>query len=204
VIDAERVLVATNAASLRLAGEIFAARKSAEPKLTFAIATAPMSKKKLAEIGLGRQPFYTEDLPYLWGRQMKNRRLIFGSGLVPGWGQPAPGRSGTRRPSNKAEPVWHGLEQVDVRRGEAAERLRALEKRVRGLHPGLKKVRVTHRWGGPILLTKDFLPVFRTHPKSNRIVVLGGYSGHGVALSVYLGKWAADHLAGRRELPKRR
>jgi gamma-glutamylputrescine oxidase len=60
---------------------------------------------------------------------------------------------------------------------------------------------VTHRWGGPILLTKEFLPVFRKHPGSERVIVAGGYSGHGVALSVYLGRWAAEHLLGRRKLP---
>jgi len=32
-------------------------------------------------------------------------------------------------------------------------------------------------------------------------MVLGGYCGHGVALSVYLGKWAAEALLGRRALP---
>ena len=32
-------------------------------------------------------------------------------------------------------------------------------------------------------------------------IILGGYSGHGVALSVYLGRWAAEALLGRRELP---
>jgi len=31
--------------------------------------------------------------------------------------------------------------------------------------------------------------------------VLGAYSGHGVALSVYLGAWAAEALLGRRDLP---
>jgi len=31
--------------------------------------------------------------------------------------------------------------------------------------------------------------------------VLGGYSGHGVAQSVYLGRWAAEVLSGKRSLP---
>jgi glycine/D-amino acid oxidase-like deaminating enzyme len=33
------------------------------------------------------------------------------------------------------------------------------------------------------------------------MMVLAGYNGHGVALSVYLGKWAAEALLGRRPLP---
>ena len=65
----------------------------------------------------------------------------------------------------------------------------------------LLDVQITHRWGGPILITEDWRPVFELHPKSANAVVLGGYSGHGVALSVYLGAWAAEFLLGRRALP---
>jgi hypothetical protein len=32
--------------------------------------------------------------------------------------------------------------------------------------------------------------------------VLGAYAGHGVALSSYLGTWAAEVLLDRRDLPK--
>jgi len=32
-------------------------------------------------------------------------------------------------------------------------------------------------------------------------MVLAGYNGHGVALSVYLGQWAAEALLGKRPLP---
>jgi gamma-glutamylputrescine oxidase len=76
-----------------------------------------------------------------------------------------------------------------------------LERRVRGLHPALHRVEFTHRWGGPILIADGWRPVFARHPRSPRALVLGGYSGHGVALSVYLGRWAAEVMLGRRELP---
>jgi glycine/D-amino acid oxidase-like deaminating enzyme len=94
------------------------------------------------------------------------------------------------------------LRRYDVRRGEAAERLGWLESRVRQLHPALSSVRITHRWGGPILLTEKMRPVFRRHPRSKKVMVLAGYNGHGVALSVYLGKWAAEALLARRALPR--
>ena len=45
-------------------------------------------------------------------------------------------------------------------------------------------------------------PIFRRHPRSDCVTVLAGYNGHGVALSVYLGKWAAEAMLGRRELPR--
>ena len=203
LVCAKRVLLATNAGSLELSGELFGGRAPAEPKLTFALCTAPLTKKVLAALGLGsRRPFYSVDLPYLWGRLLKNGRLIVGSGLAPAFGESLKGKSGARGGETKhVKDPWSGLQHFDVRRGQAAERLQSLAARLRKLHPALKNVRIAHRWGGPILITKDFLPVFRRHPANENVVVLGGFSGHGVALSVYLGKWAAEVLCGKRSLP---
>jgi glycine/D-amino acid oxidase-like deaminating enzyme len=180
LVRANRVLFATNSESLELTQ--LAGR--AQPKLTMALATGPLSDKKLGDLGLADgRPCYTTDLPYLWGRLLHENRIVFGSGLVD--------------VSN-----WRGLASVNVTSGRALELLDKLENRVRRLHPALLDVQITHRWGGPILITEDWRPVFELHPKSANAVVLGGYSGHGVALSVYLGLWAAEFLLGRRALPK--
>ena len=88
-----------------------------------------------------------------------------------------------------------------MRKGEAEESFRWLESRVHHLHPALKSARITHRWAGPILFTEGMRPIFRRHPQSENVIVLAGYNGHGVALSVYLGQWAAEALLGRRSLP---
>jgi glycine/D-amino acid oxidase-like deaminating enzyme len=199
-ILAEQVLLATNAFSLELSG----LRAAAAPKLTFALATAPLSAAQLKAIGLSsRRPFYTIDLPYLWGRLLESNGVIFGAGLVPAYvGAPSRFPLGDRSIKNAA----HDLHRYDVRRGQAAERLRSLESRVRHLHPALANVRITHRWGGPILLTEKMRPIFRWftpkgHPRSKQVMVLAGYNGHGVALSVYLGQWAAQALLNRRPLP---
>jgi glycine/D-amino acid oxidase-like deaminating enzyme len=199
VVAVEQVLIATNAGSVELGDELLMGREPAEPKLTFALATARLSKKQLREIGLeSGRPFYTVDLPYLWGRLLDDGGLIFGSGLVPGWGESMRDESRKKKAAKfSKEKLWSGLERVDVRAGDAAERLASLETRVRGLHPALEKIRVTHRWGGPILITREFMPVFRRHPRSAHVIVSGGYSGHGVALSVYLGARAARVMAGK-------
>jgi glycine/D-amino acid oxidase-like deaminating enzyme len=210
-IRAEQVLLATNAYSLELSG----LRADAEPKLTFALATAPLSAAQLKAIGLSsRRPFYTLDFPYLWGRLLESNGVIFGSGLVPApIGMPLRVPTGARSIENGARDLLRFTPQgfapkgYDVRRGEAAERLHWLENRVRHLHPALASVRVTHRWGGPILFTEKMLPIFRwftpqRHPRSKQVMVLAGYNGHGVALSVYLGKWAAEALLSRRPLPR--
>jgi glycine/D-amino acid oxidase-like deaminating enzyme len=178
-VHAGRVLFATNSESL----ELTQLGVRAEPKLTMALATGPLSSETLDAIGMANgKPCYTTDLPYLWGRPVHRNQLIFGSGLV--------------EVSN-----WRELAEIDVRSGKALELLDKLENRVRHLHPALLDVQITHRWGGPILITEDWMPVFELHPKSANVVVLGGYSGHGVALSLYLGSWAAEVLLGRRALP---
>ncbi len=193
-ISAGQVLLATNAFSLELTG-----LRAAVPKLTFALATAPLSEAQRKALGLGsRRPFYTVDLPYLWGRLLESNGAIFGAGLVPPYvGTPSRFPLGDGSMKNAAR----DLRSYDVRRGQSADRLRWLENRVRNLHPALESVRITHRWGGPILLTEKMLPIFRRHPCGKQVLILAGYNGHGVALSVYLGKWAAEALLARRALP---
>jgi glycine/D-amino acid oxidase-like deaminating enzyme len=179
-VRAQRVLIATNSESLELSG--LAGR--AEPKLTLALATESLSDTQLEALGLAAgKPFYTIDLPYLWGRLLRGNQVVSGSGLV-------------------SVKNWRDLTAVDVRSGEASKLLTRLRKRVANLHPALAEVRFSHRWGGPILISDGWLPVFAPHPRTPRAIVLGAYSGHGVALSVYLGAWAAEVLLNGRDLPK--
>ena len=178
-VRAGRVLVATNAESLELSN--LAGR--AQPKFTLAVATEPLSSDQISSLGLGPgKPFYTSDLPYLWGRVLQGNRVIFGSGLV-------------------HLDDWRELLTLNVTEGHTAELLGDLERRVRNLHPVLESVRLSHRWGGPILIADKWEPVFRRHAACRDVIVLGAYSGHGVALSVYLGAWAAEAMLGKKHLP---
>jgi glycine/D-amino acid oxidase-like deaminating enzyme len=178
-VRARHVLVATNAGSL----ELSALAERTQPKFTLALATEPLTDAQLQMLGLASgKPFYTIDLPYLWGRLLYGNRIIFGSGLV-------------------HLKDWRDLLTLDIASGEPAELLRSLDRRVRGLHPALHDVRIAHRWGGPILIAEQWRPVFARHPQSARVIVLGAYSGHGVALSAYLGSWAAEAMLQRRSLP---
>ena len=69
------------------------------------------------------------------------------------------------------------------------------------MHPVLRTVEFTHGWGGPILVSDGWRPVFARHAGNPRVLVSGAYAGHGVALSVYLGRWAAEAMLGRKEMP---
>jgi glycine/D-amino acid oxidase-like deaminating enzyme len=178
-LRARNVLLATNGMSLELSG--LAGR--GQPKFTLAVATEPLDVVQLESLGLeSERPFYTVDFPYLWGRTLRTEGVIFGGGLV-------------------HLKDWRELASVDVRSGQAAELIARLESRVRALHPVLQNVRFKNRWGGPILIANQWRPVFAQHPRSARKIVLGAYSGHGVAQSVYLGRWAAEVMCGRKSLP---
>jgi gamma-glutamylputrescine oxidase len=178
-LRAKKILFATNALSLSLTGLV-----DAHPRLTLASVTRPVSEALLEEIGLAeRKPFYTVDLPYLWGRVQADNAIIWGAGLV-------------------SSPDSPDLERVNIRAADSSRMFDSLEKRVRQMHPALAKIRFARRWGGPILFRDNWLPVFSWHPESRNAIVLGAFAGHGVALSSYLGAWAAEALLGRRELPR--
>ena len=178
-VRARKVLLATNGMSLELSD---LARRG-QPKFTLAVATEPLDTIQLESLGLeSDRPFYTIDFPYLWGRTLRTGGVVFGAGLVD---------------LND----WRELPGLDVESGQSAQLIARLEGRVRGLHPVLQKVRFTHRWGGPILIANQWRPVFAQHPRSHSAVVLGAFSGHGVAQSVYLGRWAAEFLSGKKSLP---
>jgi glycine/D-amino acid oxidase-like deaminating enzyme len=195
-ITATKILFASNAISLLQSG-----LAGMHPRLTLAVLTSPVSEKTLAAIGLAeRKPFYTVDFPYLWGRVRQDRSIVWGAGLV-------------------QSPDADDLEKVDITAEESAAAFDRLEQRVLHLHPALEKIIFARRWGGPILFRDSWKPVFDWHPQSvasevtrkggasndeasRNAVVLGAYAGHGVALSSYLGTWAAEVLLGRRDLPK--
>jgi gamma-glutamylputrescine oxidase len=177
-ILAERVVVATNAylpTFLDLPIDL-------RPALTLAVATAPLDDATLAAIGLqSRLPFYTVDLPYLWGRLATDGRAIFGSGLV--------------------FPVGRDVRTVHVESDEARAAFERLERRIRGLHPALADVSIQLRWGGPISFVPSRAPVVAPHPNDLGVVITAGCAGHGVALSFRLGELIALHLTAGRRLP---
>lgn len=182
-IRARKILFASSALSLELSGLGGSASAPMHPRLTLAALSRPVSEEVLREIGLGgRKPFYTVDFPYLWGRVRRDNSIVWGAGLV-------------------TSPDEQRLEDVDISSAEPARLFAALERRVRGLHPALADAEFTHRWGGPILFRDSWTPVFDWHASSRNAMVLGAFAGHGVALSSYLGAWAAAALLGRRDLP---
>lgn len=63
------------------------------------------------------------------------------------------------------------------------------------VYPQLADVAITHAWGGTLAITRSRLPHF-ARPTPNCLSA-GGYSGHGLALSIHAGRLMADAVAGR-------
>jgi glycine/D-amino acid oxidase-like deaminating enzyme len=174
----EYVVVAVNAWLNALISDVVALRSA----LTFACVTEPLDPATLEAVGLNtRMPFYTTDSPYLWGRMTSDGRAVFGSGLVFG----APAR----------------LEKMEASAGAAGAALTQLRNRIQALHPELRAVQFSGSWGGPIAFAADTVPLLGVHPQNSRVLVSGGYAGHGVALSVRAGQLIAEAITENRPLP---
>jgi glycine/D-amino acid oxidase-like deaminating enzyme len=177
-IVADRVAIAVNAYT----PTVVALPVDLRPALTLAVATAPIDAATLDAIGpADGLPFYTQDLPYLWGRRLGDR-LMFGSGLV--------------------FPPAADVRLTDVHDAAAESQFATLEKRIATFHPLLARVPIERRWGGPISFIPTRAPILSTLPGEPRVVVTGGCAGHGVALSIRLGELIAEHVATGRALPE--
>ena len=66
-----------------------------------------------------------------------------------------------------------------------------------GVFPDLADARVEHAWGGTLAITRSRLPHVRR--LSPRLIVAGGYSGHGVGLAVAAGQAVGAALDGDEE-----
>jgi glycine/D-amino acid oxidase-like deaminating enzyme len=93
-------------------------------------------------------------------------------------------------------PIGFGGRSDDRFTRDAPTAARA-EAGLRRLLPGLAGVRVERAWGGPIDVSADHLPFFRTQP-GTRVHYGAGYSGHGVGPS-WLGGRILASLALRAD-----
>ena len=174
-VHAARVVFATNAFCLSLLG----LQDRTGSVHTIAVATEPLADAVFDTMGWAtRTPFYTLDLPYLWGRVTADGRIVMGGGLT--------GRN--------------DIHNARIDTPEALLLFDSLERRIHHLNPALRKVRITHRWMGPISFTTDNKPLMMGRD-DHRVLIATGYRGHGVALSVRVGKLLADVITGVGQLP---
>jgi len=72
-----------------------------------------------------------------------------------------------------------------------------IRKQIAEIYPALKDVEITHGWGGYVGITVPRKPFVREVMPN--VISAGGYSGHGVMLSNFVGKLYAETVSGNRD-----
>lgn len=72
-----------------------------------------------------------------------------------------------------------------------------IRRQIAEVYPALKDVEITHQWGGYVGITMPRKPFVREVMPN--VISAGGYSGHGVMLSNFMGKLYAETVAGNRD-----
>jgi gamma-glutamylputrescine oxidase len=72
-----------------------------------------------------------------------------------------------------------------------------IRRQITEIYPGLKDIEITHGWGGYVGITLPRKPFVREVMPN--VISAGGYSGHGVMLSNFVGKLYAETVAGNRD-----
>jgi glycine/D-amino acid oxidase-like deaminating enzyme len=169
-VRARYVIRATEGYTARLPG----LRRTVAPVYSLMIATAPLPESAWAEIGLAGRPTFS-DLRHLiiYGQRTADGRLAFG-------GRGAPYHLGSAvRPSFDRVPAVFA----------------ALRHTLAELFPVLGDVAVTHGWGGPIGVPRDWCASVGLD-RSTGLGWAGGYVGDGVATTNLAGRTLADLITG--------
>ncbi len=149
-------------------------RRTVAPVYSLMIATAPLPEPAWAEIGLGTRPTFS-DLRHLivYGQRTADGRFAFG-------GRGAPYHLGSAvRPSFDRVPAVFA----------------ALRRTLSELFPVLGDVDVTHGWGGPIGVPRDWCASVGLD-RSTGLGWAGGYVGDGVSTTNLAGRTLADLITG--------
>ena len=72
-----------------------------------------------------------------------------------------------------------------------------IRRQITEIYPALKDVEITHGWGGYVGITLPRKPFVREVMPN--VISAGGYSGHGVMLSNFVGKLYAETVSGNRD-----
>ncbi|WP_431904421.1 NAD(P)/FAD-dependent oxidoreductase [Micromonospora carbonacea] len=150
-------------------------RRSVAPVYSLMVATPPLPEETWARIGLaGRETFSDHRHVIIYGQRTADGRLAFG-------GRGAPYHFGSRvRPEFDREPTVFA----------------ALRRTLGELFPALgPQVPVTHTWGGPLGVARDWSASVGLD-RASGLAWAGGYVGDGVATTNLAGRTLADLILG--------
>ena len=170
-VVARSVLVCTEGYTVTLPTR----RRHVAPLYSLMIATEPLTEDQWTEIGLAERTTFADHRHLIiYGQRTADGRLAFG-------GRGAPYHFGSR---------------IDERFDTDDSVKQHLITELRMLFPSLDNVRITHHWGGPLAIPRDwtFSVDYDRHDGIGRA---GGYVGDGVATSHLAGRTLADLVLGR-------
>lgn len=172
-VRAKEVVRATEAYTIEQPGQ----SRSFLPLYSLMIATEPLPQNTWDQIGWAREGLLIRD----------SRHLFFYAQRTPD-GRIAMGGRGA--PYEFGSPISHTSE----RNAEVRTRL---ETALRRHFPAVAGARITHHWGGPLAVPRDWAMTVTRDAKSG-VTVAGGYSGHGVVASNIAGRTVSD-LIGKTD-----
>jgi glycine/D-amino acid oxidase-like deaminating enzyme len=170
-VRADVVVRATEGYTPGLAGH----RRDVAPVYSLMVATEPLPAHVWAEVGLAeRETFADHRHLIVYGQRTADDRLAFG-------GRGAPYHYGSSvRPEHDREPATFGdLHRVLV-----------------DLLPAVGDAALTHCWGGPLGIARDWCASVGLDPATG-LAWAGGYVGDGVATTNLAGRTLTDLVLGR-------
>ncbi len=147
-------------------------RRAIAPVYSLMVATEPLPRAIWEEIGLARRETFSDERHLIiYGQRSADDRLVFG-------GRGAPYHFGSR-----IDPGYDRVPRV----------FDALQRTLVELFPVLADVRITHRWGGPLGIARDW---HASVGLRDGVGWAGGYVGDGVSTTNLAGRTLADLITG--------
>jgi glycine/D-amino acid oxidase-like deaminating enzyme len=169
-VRAQHVVRATEGYTARLPGHA----RAVAPVYSLVIATEPLAPGLWDELGLSRRETFSDHRHLIiYGQRTADDRLVFG-------GRGAPYHFGSR-----IEASYDRDERVFAR----------LYATLLDLFPSLRGTAVTHAWGGPLGIPRDWCASVGADPATG-LAWAGGYVGDGVSTSNLAGRTLRDLILG--------
>ncbi|GAB3673906.1 NAD(P)/FAD-dependent oxidoreductase [Angustibacter aerolatus] len=169
-VRARHVVRATEAWTSQLPGS----RREVVPVYSLVVATEPLPAHVLDEVGLAQGETFSEHRNVIvYGQRTADGRIVFG-------GRGAP---------------YHWRSAIEPRFDEEPRVFAAIERYLHQMLPATAPYAITHRWGGPLGIARDWHAAVR-HDPATGLASAGGYVGDGVTTTNLAGRTLADLLTG--------
>lgn len=170
-VRAEIIIRATEGYTRTLAGQA----RTLAPVYSLMLATEPLPPSEWDRVGLADRPTFSDGRHLIiYGQRTADDRLAFG-------GRGAPYHYGSR---------------ITAAQDRDAKVHRALWATVVDLFPSLRDAAVTHTWGGPLGIPRDWWASCGLD-RATGLAWAGGYVGDGVSTTNLAGRTLADLITGQ-------